>query len=41
MKWKDNGLANIAGQAIRLRLYARNARLYSYWFEREEEGAGK
>jgi hypothetical protein len=34
MRWKDNSLASIAGRAMRLRLYARNARLYSYWFER-------
>jgi hypothetical protein len=32
VRWKDNSLAKIAGQMIRLRLCARNARLYSYWF---------
>jgi len=33
VKWKGVRLADIAGQSIRLRFHARNARLYSYWFE--------
>lgn len=33
VKWTDGNLGNIAGKRARLRLYAQNAKLYSYWFE--------
>lgn len=33
VKWKNANLAEIAGQMVRLRFLARNAKLYSYWFE--------
>jgi len=32
-RWENVSLANIIGQTVKLRLYARKARLYSYWFE--------
>jgi hypothetical protein len=33
VRWEDAGLNDITGRAVRLRLSARNAKLYSYWFE--------
>lgn len=33
VKWRESNLTDISGQTVRLCLRARNARLYSYWFE--------
>ena len=33
VRWAVGDLADVIGQMVRLRVYARNAKLYSYWFE--------
>jgi len=33
VKWKSRKLTGIAGRKVRLRIYGRNCKLYSYWFE--------
>lgn len=38
LRWKDEDISSLIGKKIKIRLYARNTDIYSFWFSTTKEG---